>query len=88
MSDPIPPPAKTGLIDRVTPVYKSNFSFFEAREGAVSKENEQLTGSDVLRIGEFRISQYRDNSLVIYREDGESMEVSLETLRRFWDENF
>ena len=46
----------------------------------------ELSGSEVLKVSEFSISQYTDDSLLISKED-ESMEVSLNTLRRFWDEN-
>ena len=58
----------------------------------MSKQSE-LSRSELLKIGEFTISQYTDDSLLISKED-ESMEVSLNTfrrfytLRRFWDENY
>ena len=48
----------------------------------------ELLGSEVFKVGEFRISQYTNDSLLIRKEDGELMEVSLNTLRRFWDENY
>ena len=46
---------------------------------------EPLEG-EFFKVGEFRISQYGDSLLVL--KDGESMEVSVDTLRRFWDENY
>jgi hypothetical protein len=48
----------------------------------------ELSRSEVLKVGEFSISQYTNDSLLIRKEDGESMEVSLNTLRKFWDENY
>ena len=51
------------------------------------RKQSELSRSELLKIGEFTISQYTDDSLLISKED-ESMEVSLNTLRRFWDENY
>uniref|UniRef100_A0A6M3LVT0 Uncharacterized protein n=1 Tax=viral metagenome TaxID=1070528 RepID=A0A6M3LVT0_9ZZZZ len=39
----------------------------------------------ILQIGEFKLSQYTDGSLLITKDSGESMEISLETLRNMWD---
>ncbi len=41
----------------------------------------------VIQVGEFDLMEYRDGLLII-RDGQESMEVSIETLRRFWVENF
>lgn len=40
-----------------------------------------------IQVGEFEIMDYGDGLLII-RDGQELMEMSLETLRRFWDENF
>jgi hypothetical protein len=41
----------------------------------------------VIQVGEFEISEYGDG-IVIIKDMGESMELSLDTLRRIWDENY
>ena len=41
----------------------------------------------IIQVGEFEIMEYGDG-LIIIKNDDESMQVSLETLRQFWDENF
>jgi hypothetical protein len=45
-----------------------------------------IEGARIISIGEFDISQCGDTLLIV--KDGESMQVNLDTLRRFWDENF
>jgi len=47
----------------------------------------ELSGSEIFEVGEFSISQYTDDSLLITKE-GEAMELNLDTLRRFWREFF
>jgi hypothetical protein len=41
----------------------------------------------IIQIGEFEIINYGDGLLIV-KDGEESMEVSLEILRRFWEENF
>ena len=40
----------------------------------------------IIQVGEFEIMEYGDGFLII-RDGEESMEVNLDSLRRFWDEN-
>jgi hypothetical protein len=39
----------------------------------------------IIKIGEFEISKYSEGSILIKKEDGESMELKIETL---WDKNY
>ncbi len=50
-------------------------------------EKKDTPNVNILLIGEFQLTQYSENSILIGRNNGETMEVKLETLRKFWKEN-
>ncbi len=47
---------------------------------------ELINSFSEIRIGEFLVRQYTDDSLLITKDE-EAMEVNLDTLKKFWDEN-
>ena len=42
----------------------------------------------ILQIGEFQLMQYTENSILIKKNNGEAMEISIDTLRDIWKEYF
>ena len=79
---------KTLNTDDSSPAYNPIFTFSKGMGMSKDFMQIELLGSEVFKVGEFSISQYTNDSLLIRKEDGELMEVSLNTLRRFLDENY
>ncbi len=47
-----------------------------------------LKSVNILRMGEFILSQYTKESILIRKDNGETMEVLVSTLKKFWKENY
>lgn len=50
-------------------------------------KKDNIKSVNILRIGEFLLTQY-GKSILITKADGETMEIGLETLKKFWEENY
>ena len=51
-------------------------------------KKENIKSINILRVGEFLLTQYSKKSILISKDDGEAIEVGLKTLKKFWKENY